>query len=97
MGWLAGSPSTAHKAITKNGDKAELRWVEGGVERGGVLLGGGLEVLNAAVDEGSQRSGRFLDGVGLLGDGELRHELVENLDALGVLGGGLGGGGRHYV
>ncbi len=67
----------------------------GGVERGGGLLGGGLEVLNAAVDEGSERSGGLLDGVGLLGDGELRHELVKDLDALGVLGGG--GGGRHYV
>ena len=95
MGWLAGSPSTAHKATTKKMVTKLRRWVKGGVERGGVLLGGGVEVLNAAVDEGSQRSGRLLDGVGLLGDGELRHELVENLDALGVLG--LGSGGRHYV
>ena len=63
-------------------------------ERGAILPGGGLEVLDAAVDEGGDGASRLLDGVGLLGDGELLHQLIEHLDALGVLGGGLGR--RHY-
>lgn len=99
-----GPALTAHKAaVAAFKMVAKSRWAMcGGVERGSpwggaggvILLGGGVEVLDATVDEGSERSGRLLDGIGLLGDGELLHELVENLDALGVLGGDLGG--RHY-
>lgn len=61
-----------------------------------ILLGGGVEILNTTVDERSDRTGRLLDGIGLLGDGELLHQLIKNLDALGVLGGDLSSGGRHY-
>ena len=53
------------------------------------LPGGGITVLNATVDEGGEGSRSFLDGIGLLGDGELLHQLIEHLGALGVLG-------RHY-
>lgn len=50
------------------------------------LLGGDVLVLNAAVDERSQGGGSVLDAGGLLGDGELLHELVKNLDGSSVLG-----------
>lgn len=47
-------------------------------------LGGNILVLDAAVQERSQRGGRLLDLRSLLGDGELLHELIQNLD------------GRHF-
>ena len=50
------------------------------------LLGRSVTILDAPVDERGDRSGRLLDGIALLGDGELLHQLVKNLDALGVLG-----------
>lgn len=43
-----------------------------------------IEVLDGAVDERGQLEGGALDLSGILGDVELRHELVEHLDALGV-------------
>lgn len=54
------------------------------------LLGGHIEVNNVAVDEGCQIVGSGLDGVSLLGDGELLDELLERLEALGGLL------GRHF-
>lgn len=61
------------------------------VEKGILLPGGGLEVLNAAVDESRKSAGRLLDSISLLRDGELLHQLIENLGARGVLGHDCGG------
>lgn len=49
-----------------------------------------VKILDATVDERRNGGGSLLDGVGILGDGELLHELIKHLDALGVLL------GRHY-
>ena len=49
------------------------------------LLCGSVLVLNATVDKGRKSRGGVLDGTGILGDGELLHELIEHLDALSVL------------
>ncbi|KAH8688158.1 hypothetical protein BGZ61DRAFT_39494 [Ilyonectria robusta] len=54
-------------------------------------LGGDSLVLDATVDERGQLVGRLLDGGGFLGHGELLEELVQDLDALSVLGRHLGG------
>lgn len=50
------------------------------------LLGRDVLVLNATVHEGRKGSGSILDGGGVLGDGELLHELIQNLEGLRVLG-----------
>lgn len=51
-------------------------------------LDGSIKVLDATVDERGNSGGSLLDGIGLVGDGELLHELIKNLEALGVLLGG---------
>ena len=55
----------------------------GGGELG--LLGRGGLVLNATVDEAGQSSGGLLDLRSLLGDGELLHQVIKDLDGLSVL------------
>jgi len=48
--------------------------------------GGGIEVLDATVDERGKVGRSLLDGIGLLGDRELLEKLIKDLDAGGVLG-----------
>lgn len=55
------------------------------------LLGGGILVLDATVDERGNLSRRLLDVGSLLGDSELLEELVKDLDGAGVLGRHIGG------
>lgn len=50
------------------------------------LPGGGIEVLDATVDERGKVGRSLLDGIGLLGDRELLEKLIKDLDAGGVLG-----------
>jgi hypothetical protein len=69
------------------------------------VLGGGIGLLNVAVDEGGDGAGSSVDLVLLLGDGQLAEKLLEGLEGLGVLGldgrgvvkssGGHGVGGRR--
>ena len=56
-----------------------------GREIGRGLLGRGSLVLDAAVDEAGQSSGGLLDLRSLLGNGELLHQVVKDLDGLSVL------------
>lgn len=69
--------------------------------QGGDLLSGSIALLNVAVDEGGEVVGGGEDLILLLGDAELRKELLQDLDALRVLGldlpgGGVCSGGSHF-
>lgn len=56
------------------------------------LLDGSILALDGAVDELGKSVGRLLDVRSLLGDGELLHQVVKDLDGLGVLLGSHGDG-----
>lgn len=82
------------RGVRARGPKTKREWKKMARKIHNLLLGGIL-VLDAAVDEGSQGSGGLLGLSGVLAHGELGHQLVQHLEGLSVLLGGHLGGVRR--